>query len=494
MAYRLSDISPAFKNDILVLRSFIQGESLYKNTLARALDSLQGEIQFIDVLLDVLLESQRLQMIHIAGIHLNTDFHSYYTSNSLKGWHKQKSPPVEANLISSLADKVYNMRQGQSDFGMLHIGEDVRSVAEAIFSRLIHEKEQFDVMFTDSVFKAHLLNACSEDGVKALADDYINSWAPVTRRMVVVPGLPLEDPPNVSDDKDKSLQKLCKPVHERVMSGKIHYTLTCIPSERDAQFDDIPYEDYLQLFFEMCDQPWDLIDRAQQNLIEKLDIGKTLRFTNNDGTDFSVSIKGMTFANSLIARNVPGSEVFSAPVINSAQGKIIAHGVFSPSGRMKGERIEDIELEFKDGKCIRYTARVGQDILNEMLETDEGSCYLGEVAIGTNPHLKRPVGNISLVEKIGGSFHVALGAAYTATEYMGKPVKFDNGNRSLIHWDITTMLYGKEGCIYLNGEKIMEHGFFVDPALEILNKGWECVPVRDRPDYWKNYDFRNRKY
>ncbi len=494
MTYCLKDISPAFEQRVDDIRSYIREETLYKDYLGSVLDGLQGELEYIDVALNALLETQRLLMIHDTGLHMDEEFLEFYRSYDVKSWHKQNSPPVDRELILSLANKVYNMQSGQNDYGMLHIGENVRSVVEVVFKRLVDEKEHFDVIFADSFFKAHLLNRIDKDAIQKIAERTSKCWEPVTKRMVIVPGLPQEDIPEIKDSKDHYLQSLLKPVHDRIMSGEIHYTLTCIPTPRDAEFDNIPYEDYLQLFFEMCDQPWEYIDKAHKHLIKKLNKGRELRFTNNDGTDLTLSIDGMTFANSLIARNVPGSEVFSAPIRDSANGKIVAKGVFTPAGRLKGERIEDMELTFKDGKCVEYKARIGEEILKDALETDDGSKYLGEVAIGTNPHLKRPVANIALVEKIGGSFHVAFGNAYTATDYMGEPVAFDNSNRSLLHWDITTMLYGKEGKIYLDGDLIMDHGLFLDEELEILNKGWEMIPPAKRPAYWREDDFEKRKY
>ena len=91
-------------------------------------------------------------------------------------------------------------------------------------------------------------------------------------------------------------------------------------------------------------------------------------------------------------------------------------------------------------------------------------------------------------QKIGGSFHVALGQAYQYKEYMGKAVHLNNGNKSMLHWDITTMLFGKEGTIELDGRKIMEDGKFIDPKYDVLNRGWAALPVEQRPDYWKKCD------
>src|SRR5690606_26445570 len=97
------------------------------------------------------------------------------------------------------------------------------------------------------------------------------------------------------------------------------------------------------------------------------------------------------------------------------------------------------------------------------------------------------VANGLLVEKIGGSFHLALGACYTMKEYAGKPVNVDNGNKSSLHWDVTTMLHGKGGRIYLDGKMIMDDGKFIGPQYDVLNRGWAAIEENKRPAYWKNY-------
>ena len=75
------------------------------------------------------------------------------------------------------------------------------------------------------------------------------------------------------------------------------------------------------------------------------------------------------------------------------------------------------------------------------------------------------------------------------TEYCGVPVHVDNGNiDNAHHWDITTLLYGKDGTIETDGEIIMKDGRFTDPELAVLNEGWAAVPVADRPAYWKDFE------
>lgn len=487
---QINTLSPAFEDNLSRLKDYLSCTTLYKKQINDLLHDLQSSYTSPSELLDTLLRTQRIIMIHESKCHEDGDFYEFYSKNTLQRWHDYSTPPVDGSLIQSLADKMYNLEdEKKNDYAMIQTDEGVSSVVECVVQRLVSEKKPWNISFKDQPFKAALFDKIPDQGLKALANYTLNIWKPVTKRIAIVPGLPADNLPDINKDKDSKFQTLTKDIMERIRSGEIHFTLTCIPTEHDAEFDDIPYKDYLKLFFEMCDQPWDEIDKAHQILIKQLNEGKILRFTNEDGTDLTMSIEGMTFANSLIARNVPGSEVFSAPVKESVNGKVVAKGHFSPSGSYRGERIEDITLEFQDGKCISAHANKGNKILNDILDTDDGSRYVGEIGIGTNPYLKQRVANILLVEKISGSFHIALGSAYNMTEYMGVPVKVDNGNKSQIHWDITTILFEKQGNIYLDNELIMENGLYTNPLLHILNTGWESIPEDSRPDYWKNYKF-----
>ena len=95
-------------------------------------------------------------------------------------------------------------------------------------------------------------------------------------------------------------------------------------------------------------------------------------------------------------------------------------------------------------------------------------------------------------EKPKGSFHLALGNCYGYETYNGKPVKIKNGNvsNSGIHWDITTMLTGKNGSVELDGKVIQENGIWVDengqpdPELAVLNYGWGALPENERPEWY----------
>ena len=113
--------------------------------------------------------------------------------------------------------------------------------------------------------------------------------------------------------------------------------------------------------------------------------------------------------------------------------------------------MEGAELTFSKGRVETAQAEKNQDFLLKMLETDQGSRYLGEFAIGTNKDITRFTGNILFDEKIGGSFHMALGAGYPET---------GSKNKSAIHWDMICDLR-KDSEILVDGQLFYKDGKFV---------------------------------
>ena len=111
------------------------------------------------------------------------------------------------------------------------------------------------------------------------------------------------------------------------------------------------------------------------------------------------------------------------------------------------------DLLIENGKIVKATAEKGEEFLNAMLDMDEGSRYIGEIAIGTNDEIQEITGNILFDEKIGGAIHMAAGASYPETG--GK-------NISGLHWDLIKNMKpaGKSegGKIYADGVLIYENG------------------------------------
>jgi aminopeptidase len=87
-----------------------------------------------------------------------------------------------------------------------------------------------------------------------------------------------------------------------------------------------------------------------------------------------------------------------------------------------------------------------------MLDQDPGARVLGEIAIGTNYSIQDYSKNTLFDEKIGGTFHAAVGQAYP--ESGGK-------NESGLHWDMVCDLR-QGGQIFVDGELISENGRFLN--------------------------------
>ena len=116
-----------------------------------------------------------------------------------------------------------------------------------------------------------------------------------------------------------------------------------------------------------------------------------------------------------------------------------------------GRRIEDVRLRFRAGVVVEAEAARGGAALRELLAVDAGASRLGEVGIGTNFGLDRFTGQILLDEKIGGTFHLALGRGYPET---------GSTNVSAEHWDLICDLRSG-GEILLDGTPIQRDGRFL---------------------------------
>ena len=115
-----------------------------------------------------------------------------------------------------------------------------------------------------------------------------------------------------------------------------------------------------------------------------------------------------------------------------------------------GVHVSGVELEFRDGEVVEARADQGDDYLQRALATDAGARRLGELGIGTNFGIDRPVGTILFDEKIGGTVHLALGRSYPETG--GK-------NESALHWDLICDLR-RGGRLTADGEVIQQDGRF----------------------------------
>ena len=164
-------------------------------------------------------------------------------------------------------------------------------------------------------------------------------------------------------------------------------------------------------------------------------------------------MKGRGWVNSDGKRNMPSGEVFTGPHEASANG----HVRFGVPSSPAGVDVAGVELEFRDGEVVSARAERGQAYLDRALATDEAPRRLGEIGIGTNFGIDRPIGAILFDEKIGGTVHLALGRSYPETG--GK-------NVSALHWDL--ILRSARGRRALGRRRPRPAGRALLPGLDVL--------------------------
>lgn len=135
--------------------------------------------------------------------------------------------------------------------------------------------------------------------------------------------------------------------------------------------------------------------------------------------------------------NVPTEEVFSLPLKSGVNGTVRSTKPLNHSGKL----IENFSITFKDGRIVDYNAESGYETLKEIVETDEGSHYLGEVALV--PY-NSPISQSGLIFyntlfDENASCHLAIGRAYPCFED-GMSISKDEAesrgaNHSLVHVD-----------------------------------------------------------
>jgi|Deesub1362A_J573_1020465.scaffolds.fasta_scaffold09215_2 aminopeptidase len=239
----------------------------------------------------------------------------------------------------------------------------------------------------------------------------------------------------------------------RGAAGEFRWVTTQYPTEALAQEAEMSleeYEDFLNCACHVAEPDpvafWRGLKDEQQRIVEALH-GHDRVLVRSPHCDLSLSIKGRTFENASGLHNMPDGEVYTGPVEDSVEGWV--HFTFPAVYR--GSVVEGVRLVFHEGKVVEATAEKNQAFLEKMLDTDAGSRYLGEFALGNNYGIQRHTRNILFDEKIGGTMHLALGAGYPET---------GSRNESAIHWDMICDLR-QDSEILLDGEPFYRDGRFL---------------------------------
>lgn len=249
---------------------------------------------------------------------------------------------------------------------------------------------------------------------------------------------------------------LIKSQFERGASGKLRWMSTQAPTHAYAMEAEMGFEEYQDYFYRGCYADpqtadpvakWREVQASQQRYIDIIQ-GHDQVHLCGPNVDLKLSIQGRKWNNACGEHNLPDGEIYTGPVEDSVNGWVR----FSYPAVYLGQVVSGVKFTFENGKVVNATAEHNQDYMLSVLNTDAGARYVGEFAIGLNYQMNRSTKSILLDEKIGGSFHMAVGAGYPETGSV---------NKSAVHWDmICDMKHDAE--IVADGEVIYRNGEFVD--------------------------------
>lgn len=215
---------------------------------------------------------------------------------------------------------------------------------------------------------------------------------------------------NLPEDTANELVRADSPFKNIRMAKK--WVLTLFPTQSFANMEGMSLQQYRDIvvtasitnpkMLEKVEIPIaDAIEKANKiRIITRHPEGKKLELTMDITDRKPVMCTGK--------RNFPDGEVFTSPNAQTVAGEIFVDlPVY-----YNGVTIQGIYLRFVDGWIVEYTAEKEFETLAKIIETDEGSHRLGEVALGMNSGLQTALKHPLFVEKVGGTLHIAIGESY----------------------------------------------------------------------------------
>src|SRR6201991_1627165 len=240
---------------------------------------------------------------------------------------------------------------------------------------------------------------------------------------------------------------------KRSAEGDFRWVYTIFPTSAYASEAEMSLADYEDFYYGACladdGDPLSAWKRASEETVRLADWieGHEEGRVTAPGTDITLGVAGRKFIPCVGDHNMPDGEFFTGPVEDSVEGEVSFHLPAVIGGR----EVSGVRLKFESGRVIDASADRGEDYLIKLLDTDEGARTLGELGIGTNYSIDRGTREVLLDEKLGGTVHMAVGAAYPES---------GGTNDSAVHTDLVCDLR-LGGKLEVDGVVMQEDGKFI---------------------------------
>lgn len=254
-----------------------------------------------------------------------------------------------------------------------------------------------------------------------------------------------EELKEISPKKLAMRAKVTKTISNYIVNthNKIRRVSLNFPTEALAKDAGMSLNEYKDFLYNATNMDWEKEKNTLYRIKKVFDRGSEVRIIGKE-TDITLGIKGREFIADAGEENMPGGEIFCAPLETKTNGKIL----FTYPSTRDGRKISGIYIEFRDGKVVKASSKTNEDYLNTLLNL-KGAKTVGELGIGCNPRIDRFTNDLLFDEKIGGTIHLALGMSY-------KECKGKNEDAE-IHWDIVKDLKD-DGRIYIDGKLVQKNG------------------------------------
>lgn len=216
---------------------------------------------------------------------------------------------------------------------------------------------------------------------------------------------------NGKEDLSKEIMKVDAPIKDIRLNKP--WVLTLFPTKGFADMEGMTLQEYSDFIVKASTVDPRLLDTVEEDIYQQLKKSSELRIQTihtktKKELELKLNIAGRNIIKCTGENNFPDGEVFTSPDANSVEGEIFVDlPVFQG-----GMDIQGIYLKFEGGVIKEYSAEQGFEALKKIIETDEGSHRLGEVALGMNNGMDKVLKHPLFVEKVGGTLHIAIGQSY----------------------------------------------------------------------------------
>lgn len=340
-----------------------------------------------------------------------------------------------------------------------------RQIAEEAYKK---GAKNVTIHWSDEKFLKLKLTHSSLEALEEYPDWQVEQTMYYARKGAAFISIAASDPENlkgVDPEKigvaQKTAQLANKEFSSYLMNNKCPWTIVSVPTVGWAKkvFPDLSIEDAIAKLWENIfkivrvdqEDPNAAWKKHLSNLKEKTSYLnsttiKELHYKSANGTDLSIQLPEnyawlgadeKTVDGRYFVANMPTEEVFTLPLKTGVNGVVFSSKPLNYGGTL----IDNFSITFKDGKIVDYTAKEGYDALKNIIETDEGSHYLGEVAL-VPFHSPISDSNIVFYNTLydeNASCHLAIGRAYPcfkdAEEISQEEISRRGANDSLTHVD-----------------------------------------------------------